>query len=50
MFFCDEDEIIEVVRIIRTEARKMVMDERICDAKTIMLLMRSMICVPLWRR
>lgn len=40
---CDEDEIIEVVRVKKAEALRMVMDGRICDAKTIALLTRSLL-------
>ena len=42
-FCCDEDEIIEVVRVKKEEALRMVMDGRICDAKTIALLTRSLL-------
>lgn len=38
----DEDEIIEVVRVAKEDAMRMVMDGRICDAKTIALLMRCL--------
>ena len=38
----DEDEIIEVVRVAKSEAVAMVMDGRICDGKTIALLMRCL--------
>ncbi|HJJ90709.1 MAG TPA: NUDIX hydrolase [Methanocorpusculum sp.] len=38
----DEDEIIEVVRIEKNEAVSMMKDGRICDAKTIALLMRCL--------
>ncbi|MDU9375776.1 Methanol dehydrogenase activator [Methanocorpusculaceae archaeon Sp1] len=41
-YCCDEDEIIEVVRVKKEEALQMASDGRICDAKTIALLMRSL--------
>lgn len=41
-FARDEDEIIEVVRIAKEEARRMVQDGRISDAKTIALLARCL--------
>lgn len=42
-FARDEDEIIEVVRVAKSEAVAMVMDGRICDGKTIALLMRCLV-------
>lgn len=42
-FARDEDEIIEVVRVAKEEAKRMMKDGRICDAKTIALLTRCMV-------
>lgn len=41
-FARDEDEIIEVVRMAKKDAVAMMKDGRICDAKTIALLMRCL--------
>lgn len=42
-FACDEDEIIEVEKIPKSEALAMILDGRISDAKTIAVLVRCLL-------